>query len=649
MSKSSTFLSVILLLTLSLPLSAQNLALNLTGSNDVAGNTNVEVVPESGDFTVEFWAYTAALVSDGNNHVFVSEGFPGLAFYMGYNSSGNLIMGDGWTAPINIPMPVSQWTHLALVFNSATSVASLYINGVDRQDFTGGWFYNDDGTPFLIGAQPGSDEVTPQEFMTGWMDELHVWATARTATQIKADMLGTTNTGDGTLLAYYNMNDGGTTLANGATSNPVDNNIAIVNGTPANSWVSSPVQSGNNGLNFDGATNEVIIPAGSQYDLSSGTVELWVNPSSLSGTFGTVLGNRGPGGVRYSLHLSSTQIGIDNGSGTMNTLTPATPIPTNSWTHLAFVNDGTQTTVYINGSASGTIPGGFNSAVTGQPITIGAANTPGAGEGFFAGGIDEVRIWNIQRTASDISTNVNNSLTGTETGLVGQFTFDEGNAGADNTGMTLALDNSPNKNHGTLRNFVLLATNPGSDFVAHTLNDLSIPLPISLAAFTAIRHDNEAALQWETAQEENSNYFAVERSTDGNTFYSIGTVAAAGNSSTPRNYSYTDLSPEKTNNYYRLRQTDLDGNFTYSPVRLLNFSAAGNSLIWYATGPRSLEVSLQQGSNERYNLIDMAGHLLLRGQLDNGMTRITDLRAGVYIVEVFTIDGPSLVTKIMLP
>src|ERR1700727_1334386 len=80
MSKSSTFLPVLLCLCLSHSLSAQDLALNLNGSNDVEGNASVEVVPQSGDFTVEFWAYTAALVSDGNNHMFVSEGFPGLAF-----------------------------------------------------------------------------------------------------------------------------------------------------------------------------------------------------------------------------------------------------------------------------------------------------------------------------------------------------------------------------------------------------------------------------------------------------------------------------------------------------------------------------------------------------------------------------------------
>ena len=648
MSKSSTFLPLLLLLAFSLPATAQNLALNLNGSNYVKGNTNVDVVPQSGDFTVEFWAYNGSLISDGNNHMFVSEGFPGLAFYMGYNSSGNLIMGDGWTDPINIQMPILQWTHLALVFNSTTSTASLYINGIDRQDFTSGWFYNDDGTPFIIGAQPGSDEVTPQEFMTGRMDELHIWASARTAAQIKTDMLGTTNTGDGNLIAYYNMDDGNTTLANSATTTPIDNNITIVNGTPANSWVNSPIQSPSNGLNFDGTT-QVLIPAASRYDLNSGTVEFWVNPSSLSATFSTVLGNRGTGVVRYSFHLSSTQIGIDNGSGGINTLTPATPVPTNTWTHLAFVNDGSNTTVYINGVASGTIAGAFNTGVSGNALTVGAATDPGAGEGSFAGGIDELRIWNIQRTPSEILTNINNTLTGAETGLVGQFTFDEGNPGIDNTGMTLALDNTVFNNHGSLQNFSLLAASPSSNFVAHTLNNVPVGLPVTLIGFTATRHNNEAVLQWQTAQEENSNFFAIERSDDGKKFTTIGTVAAAGNSATLRNYTFTDLAPDKNTDYYRLRQTDLDGNFTYSPIRVLNFAGSANNLIWYATGSSSAEVYLLQGSSEHYALTDVAGHLLQQGQLSGGRAGFDNLPAGIYIVNVFTTTGVTLQTKILLP
>ena len=658
MRRSFTFLPLLVCLAFPLPTTAQNLALNLTGSNDVQGNPGIEVIPANGSFTVEFWAYVPSL--DGNNHIFLSEGLPGAGFYMGYNSTGKLILGDEWTDPVNFTMPSGQWTHLAMVFSTQSSIPSLYVNGAHLQDFTGGYFFLDDGTSLMIGAVPSSvDEITPTLFLTGRMDELRVWSTARTAQQIKAGMLSTTNTADPTLAAYYNMDDGSTTLTNRAGAYPpglLDNNIPLENadntivtiGEAANFWAPSPVQFGNNGLTFDGVDDQVVIPANSKYDLASGTVEFWVNPSSLSSTFSTVLGNRGPGGVRYSFHLSSTQIGVDNGSGTINTLTPATPVPTGTWTHLAFVNDATQTTVYINGVSAGTILGGFNTLVSNEPLTVGFANTPGAGEGPFAGGIDEVRIWSTQRQAADILSNMGNTLTGTETGLVGQFSFDMGAPGADNTGMKVALDNTANNNHGTLTNFSLLSTTPSSNFVLHTLNDNPVSLPVSLVVFTATRQNNEAVLQWETAQEENSGSFIIERSSDGKSFGAIGTVAAAGNSSSARNYEFTDQTPQPNANYYRLKQTDIDGTFTYSPVKVVNFPVSGQ-LIWYATGARSVEVSLQQGSNEQYTLSDLAGHTLRLGQLSNGRTDISGLPAGLYIVRIVTANNQVLDTKILLP
>jgi hypothetical protein len=659
MSSRSTLLPLWAFLVFSIPAGAQNLALNLSGANYVQGDLGTEVVPSGGDFTVEFWAYIPSLISDGKNHKFVSEGIPTAAgspapfagaFYIGYDPTGQIILGDQWLTPTGIQMPVGQWTHLALVFSGTTTFATFYLNGVKKLDYTGGYFYEDDGTAFDIGMEPGADESTPQEFMTGKMDELRVWNVARTAQQIKDGLFGTINAGDPTLLAWYEMNDGGGTLSNSSTSSSVDNNIPFTNGP---SYTASPVQFGNNGLSFDGVTNQVVIPAASQYDLSTGTVEFWVNPTTLSGTFATVLGNRGAGGVRYSFHLSSSQIGIDNGSGTMLTLTPSPgqTIVDSVWTHLAFVNDGTQTAVYINGVPAGTIPGSFNNTVSGQPLTIGlAAAAPGGagGEGPFAGSIDEVRVWNTQQTPTNILNNMGLTITGGAPGLVGQFSFDQGNPGHDNTGMVVALDATANNNHGLLTNFSLLATTPASNFNVHTLSDGPVILPIILTQFTATRQDNEALLQWETSQEENSASFVIERSSDGKSFSAIGTVAAAGNSSTPRDYTFSDLTPEKNNDFYRLRQTDLDGKFTYSPVRLLSFPSSGG-LIWYSTGPKSVEVYLQQGSNERYALTDFGGRLLRLGQLANGKTELSGLPAGLYIVKVMTGTGLALETKVLLP
>jgi hypothetical protein len=389
-------------------------------------------------------------------------------------------------------------------------------------------------------------------------------------------------------------------------------------------------------------TDQVNIPANSQYDLSSGTVEFWVNPTSLSTTFSTVLGNRGTGGVRYTFDLSSTQIGIDNGSG-IGTIAYNLPLAT--WTHLAFVNDGTQSTVYINGVPNGTIPGGFGSP-TGQPLTLGIAkNTSGPDTQPFAGGIDEVRIWNTQQSASAILNNMDSTLLGNEPGLVGQFSFNDGNAGADNTGMTAAFDNTANMNDGVLTNLAMTGTT--SNLVSHPLT--GVPLPIRLTDFTASRQDNTALLQWQTAQEENTREFLVQRSPDGTTFSTIGSVAAAGNSSITLNYSFVDGSPVAGNNYYRLEEVDQDGYTTYTSVRLLNFSSAEQQLIWYATGYKAAEVCLIQGSNEFYTLTDVSGQTLRQGQLSGGKTDISGLPSGLYIVKVLTATGQALTTKVLLP
>lgn len=645
MRKSFTLLPLGVCLVLSIPVSAQNSALELNGTNYVFYNGTDPVNP-NGDFSVEFWAYVPSLIQDGQMHQFVSQGDPTVqyAFYMGYDASGNIVVGNQWNDingnPVStgILMPVGQWTHLAFTFSYDYDTASLYVNGILRASNANGYFFND-GQNFQLGVQTNGAQP-----MTGRIDELQTWYEVLSAAQIRSGMLATVNVNDPNLNLYMNFNEGsGTTVDNSASNSPNTGIGGTIEGTDiTNSWLSSPVQFGDNGITLNGVTDQVNIPANSLYDLSSGTVEFWVNPTSLSTTFSTVLGNRGTGGVRYAFDLSSTQIGIDNGSG-IGTLAYSLPLAT--WTHLAFVNDGAQSTVYINGVPEGTIPGSFGSA-TGQPLTLGIAkNTSGPDNQPFAGGIDEVRIWNTQQSATAILNNMDSTLLGNEPGLVGQFTFNDGSAGADNTGMTAAFDNTTNMNDGVLTNLAMTGTT--SNLVSHPLT--GVPLPILLTDFNASRQDNAALLQWQTAQEENTREFLVQRSPDGTTFSTIGTVAAAGNSSITLDYSFVDGSPLTGNNYYRLEELDEDGYTTYTSVRLLNFSSSAQQLIWYATGYKAAEVCLIQGSNEFYTLTDVSGQTLRQGQLSGGKTDISGLPAGLYIVKVQTTTGQALTTKVLLP
>lgn len=91
-------------------------------------------------------------------------------------------------------------------------------------------------------------------------------------------------------------------------------------------------------------------------------------------------------------------------------------------------------------------------------------------------------------------------------------------------------------------------------------------LPLTWISFNAKSVNNKVQLDWVTAHEINTNYFDVERSADGVHFSKIGTVASSQNSSAENNYTFTDDNPANGISYYRLKQVDIDGNFTYSII-----------------------------------------------------------------------------------
>ena len=646
MRKKSTFLLTSLCLVFTLPLWAQTNAFQLTGANYITGQDPIDAYNQ---FTVEFWAFVPFSANDGNIHQLISEGTLGQAFYIGYDGTGTITAGDYWQFPsgnsTGVPMPFGTWTHFAMTFDDNTFIANLYLNGkLAAQspyfNFSGG------ANDFTIGT---SVDLNAPRF-SARIQNLTVYDLPRDQATIKADMFGTPDLSDPDLTLYWSMNTpDGTTIDNTAANTLSSQNGMLFGDDGSHSYTTSPVQYSSNALTFDGGSNQVTIPANTAYDLSGstgGTVEFWMNATSLSTNFATILGDRGDDGTRYSIHFSSTQIGIDNGTDpTMTTLDlPDTMQTTGVWHHWAFVYNGSNNTaVYLNGVLLGTIAGTYNNQ-PGEPLTFGQAYdaTPGLNETAFNGSIDEVRFWNYPRTATDIAANMGNTLTGTETGLVGEFGFDEGVPSASNTGLTTTLDNSATANNGTLQFFSLSGTT--SNFTLHPIS--SVPLPLTLTQFTANRDDDESLLQWQTSQEQNTRDFTIERSTDGSNYSPIGTVDATGNSTTARTYSYTDRTPQPNANYYRLKENDIDGKFTYSPVRVVNFPVSGR-LVWYTTGHASVEVYLQQGSNEYYTLTDMSGHLLRLGQLSGGKTDVANLPAGMYIVRIVTNTGP-LVTKIVL-
>jgi len=99
------------------------------------------------------------------------------------------------------------------------------------------------------------------------------------------------------------------------------------------------------------------------------------------------------------------------------------------------------------------------------------------------------------------------------------------------------------------------------------------PLSIELISFTAIEQDHTVLINWKTASEINNDYFTIERSIDLNNWQVIGKTAGAGTSNQILSYKLTDENPFPGLSYYRLKQTDYNGESHYSQIESVNFSS----------------------------------------------------------------------------
>ena len=181
-----------------------------------------------------------------------------------------------------------------------------------------------------------------------------------------------------------------------------------------------------------------------------------------------------------------------------------------------------------------------------------------------------------------------------------------------------------------------------TNFSLWTLGDVRTPLPVELTQFTATATGPAAVrLAWATASELNSQSFEVERRTDGQFFGTVGTVAAAGSSSAARSYEFQDakLTAGATLLYYRLKQVDRDGTFSYSPVRAVTLKAAGGLALF--PNPATTGATLTGAvPGAAVTVFDAVGRAVLTATADaTGTARLVlpaGLPVGVYVVRTDT-------------
>jgi len=196
-------------------------------------------------------------------------------------------------------------------------------------------------------------------------------------------------------------------------------------------------------------------------------------------------------------------------------------------------------------------------------------------------------------------------------------------------------------------------------FRSWTLSSSANPLPIELVRFTAAcQGTDRVELTWITASEVNNDYFTVERSEDGIVWEAFEVLLGAGNSSSQLTYKATDYNPFSGITYYRLTQTDFDGNFeSFDPI-VSDCDGVGFEIISANSIEAStvLDIIVSAGHDERFDieLYDMSGKQVMRQNqvvLVSGMNYLRlekgDLGKGIYILSLNSLTE-QMTRKVLL-
>lgn len=371
---------------------------------------------------------------------------------------------------------------------------------------------------------------------------------------------------------------------NGSTNiSPAHNSADGQNFVDPNHWIELPNHPNRTGsFSYSGwarTTNSAII----------GQRIICDDQSNGNGCHALSIGDPGGGRIRFYIR-NMTPVSLDSPGGT---------IINNTWHYVAatFDNGSNLKSLYVDGVLvnSGTVTGSLNPAV--GNASIGGEVASGESSSRFNGDLDEIRSASTVLSANWIATEYNNQ-------------------------------NSPST-------FYSISSEM-------TASSLCVTLPIELIFFSAELNNNRTVrLEWETATEKNNDYFTIERSRDGVEWTVLSTVDGAGNSSIPMEYYAVDSSPFSGTSYYRLKQTDYDGNFEYFNVQSVELDSDQNRKIDIYPNPTMNQV-IVEGDSYNLEVISIYNNL---GQLMNGYLKISkvsqskikidlsQLEGGVYILE----------------
>ena len=158
-------------------------------------------------------------------------------------------------------------------------------------------------------------------------------------------------------------------------------------------------------------------------------------------------------------------------------------------------------------------------------------------------------------------------------------------------------------------------------------------LPVEWLSFEANKENTQARLEWATSTETNNDYFVIEHSVDAELFAEIERIKGAGNSNVINEYNLLHSNPQQGNNYYRIKQVDYDGKFSYSEIRSLYFDQVQSLSVFPNPTSDFVQINgLESVTNFTILIKDVSGKPVI--QSSQNRINISKLSKGIYTLEV---------------
>jgi Concanavalin A-like lectin/glucanases superfamily len=387
-------------------------ALSFNGSSSYVDLGNRALLQITGSVTWSAWVKAAANPPDDGQIVAKSSDASGWQFKTspdtGSQTFGVAVSGatSGFAQRYSTTVrSLNVWYYVAGVYNATARTLDIYVNGVRNNGVLTGTIpasQVNSAVNVNIGRRTGG------YYFNGIIDEVRIYNRALSQAEIQADMntpIGSppptptpTATPAPGLVAAYGFNEGSGTVVHDVSGR--GNNGSISGAT----WTTSGKYG--DALSFNGTNARVNINNATSLQLTSGmTLEAWVYPTSVSSAWRDVIYK---GNDNYYLEGTSPNSSRPAMGGTFGgNLYGTSPLTANTWAYLAASYDGATMRLYVNGVqvASRAQTGAI--AISTNPLQIGGDSIYGQ---YFAGRIDEVRIYNRALSAAQIQSDMNTPL-----------------------------------------------------------------------------------------------------------------------------------------------------------------------------------------------------------------------------------------------